>query len=134
VEGLIRIRAMYAVDTVVMKAPPSKRAALRQERVLPLMNDFFKWVRTEARVLPGRSLVTTALGYAVNQEQELRTVLQDMHLPLNNTRSERALHKVVVGRKNWMFYGSDTHAESAAATFALIATCRLHHVEPRQYL
>jgi transposase len=134
VEGLMRIRAMYAVDTVVMKAPPSKRAALRQERVLPLMNDFFEWVRTEARVLPGRSLVTTALGYAVNQEQELRAVLQDVHLPLDNTRSERALRKVVVGRKNWMFYGSDAHAESAAATFALIATCRLHHVEPRQYL
>src|SRR5690606_7014322 len=87
---LMRIRAMYAVDTVVMKAPPSKRAALRQERVLPLMNDFFEWVRTEAQAQTGRSLAATALGYAVNQEQELRAVLQDVHLPLDNTRSERA--------------------------------------------
>src|SRR5690606_12331354 len=128
------MRAMYAVDTVLMKAPPSKRAALRQERVLPLMNDFFGWVRTEARAQTGRSLAATALGYAVNQEQELRAVLQNVHLPLDNTRSERALRKVVVGRKNWMFYGSDAHAESAAAIFTLIATCRLHQVEPRQYL
>src|SRR5690606_39184628 len=68
VEGLMRIRAMYAVDKVVMKAPPSKRAALRQERVLPLMNQFFEWVKTETRAQSGRSLAASALGYAVNQE------------------------------------------------------------------
>lgn len=134
VEGLMRIRAMYAVDNVVMKAPPSKRAALREERVLPLMNQFLEWVKTAAKSQPGRSLAATALGYAANQEQELRAVLLDTHLPLDNTRSERALRKLVVGRKNWMFYGSDAHAESAAAMFTLIATCRLHHVESRQYL
>src|SRR5690606_34415767 len=111
-----------------------KRAALREERVLPLMNQFFEWVKTEAKAQPGRSLAATALGYAVNQEQELRAVLRDIHLPLDNTRSERALRKLVVGRRNWMFYGSDAHAESAAAIFTLIATCRLHQVEPRQYL
>jgi len=134
VEGLMRIRAMYAVDKVVMKAPPSKRAALRQERVLPLVNEFFEWVKAETSAQPGRTLAASALGYAANQEQELRAVLLDVHLPLDNTRSERALRKLVVGRKNWMFYGSDAHAESAAATFTLIATCRLHHIEPRQYL
>jgi transposase len=130
----MRIRAMYAVDKVVMKAPPSKRAALRQERVLPLVNEFFEWVRAETSAQPGRTLAASALGYAANQEQELRAVLLDVHLPLDNTRSERALRKLVVGRKNWMFYGSDAHAESAASTFTLIATCRLHHIEPRQYL
>jgi len=65
---------------------------------------------------------------------ELRAVLKNSALPLDNTRSERALRKIVTGRKSWMFYGSDAHAESAAAIFSLIATCRLHGVEPRQYL
>ena len=134
VEGLMRIRAMYAIDNVVMKAPPNKRAALREERVLPMMKQFFEWVKAATPAEAGRSLATTALGYAVNQEQELRAVLTDIRLPLDNTRAERALRKPVVGRKNWMFYGSDAHAESAAAIFTLIATCRLHHVEPRQYL
>jgi hypothetical protein len=48
-----------------------------------------------------------------HQEQELRRVLADGRLPLDNTRAERSLRKIVVGRKNWMFYGSNSHAESA---------------------
>ena len=61
-------------------------------------------------------------------------MLDDGKLPLDNTRSERSLRKIVVGRKNWMFYGSDAHAESAAALFSVIASCRLHSIDPQQYL
>ena len=61
-------------------------------------------------------------------------VLDNPDLPLDNTRSERALRKIVVGRKNWVFYGSDVHAEAAAALFTLIATCRIYRIEPTQYL
>ena len=61
-------------------------------------------------------------------------MLLDGRLPLDNTRSERALRKIVVGRKNWMFYGSETHAESAAAIFSIIASCRLHRLDPLDYL
>jgi hypothetical protein len=53
---------------------------------------------------------------------------------MDNTRSERALRKIVVGRKNWMFYGSDTHAEAAAALFTIVASCRLHKIDPEAYL
>ena len=81
-----------------------------------------------------RSRAARALGYAANQETELLAVLLNIDLPLDNTRSERALRKIVVGRKNWLFYGSDGHAEGAAAIFTLIATCRLHRIEPQQYL
>jgi hypothetical protein len=81
----------------------------------------------------GSTLATAALGYAANQEVELRRVLADGEIPLDNTRAERALRKIVVGRKNWMFYGSDTHAEAAAAIFSLIASCRLHRIDPFTY-
>jgi hypothetical protein len=70
----------------------------------------------------------------MNQEEELLRVLDDVSLPLDNTRSERALRKIVVGRKAWMFYGSDTHAEAAAAIFGIIASCRLHRLDPFAYL
>ena len=53
---------------------------------------------------------------------------------LVNTRSERALRTIVVGRKNWMFYGSDVHAQAAAAIFSILASCRLHKLEPWKYL
>lgn len=133
-QGLLRIRAIYAADDAFRKLPPAKRKLLRDEHVRPLIDGFFEWVRATRNATQGRSLATKALGYAFNQEKELRRVLDDGRLPLDNTRSERSLRKIVVGRKNWMFYGSDTHAESAAAIFSLIASCRLHRIDPEQYL
>lgn len=60
-------------------------------------------------------------------------MLADGRLPVDNTRAERSLRKVVVGRKNWIFYGCNSHAESAAAIFSLVASCRLHGLDPEQY-
>jgi transposase len=134
VEGLARIRAMYAVDDGFQKLPPIRRAQLRELHLRPLMDDFFRWVHDANATVQGRNLATRALGYAINQERELRRVLEDPRLPLDNTRAERSLRKIVVGRKAWMFYGSDTHAESAAALFTLIASCRLHQIDPERYL
>jgi transposase len=134
VQGLLRIRAIYAADDLFRKLPPQKRKQARDEHVRPLVEAFFDWARQSRLSAHGRSLATRALGYAINQEKELRRVLDDGRLPLDNTRSERTLRKIVVGRKNWMFYGSDTHAESASAIFSLIASCRLHRIDPHQYL
>jgi transposase len=134
VEGLMRLRAIYAADNPLAQLPPVDRKHERETRVLPLVDAFFEWVHRAARATHGRNLATKALGYAINQEQELRRVFLDGRIPLDNTRSERALRKVVVGRKNWMFYGSDTHAEAAAAIFSIIATCRLHRLDPWKYL
>jgi len=134
IQGLLRIRAIYAVDDKFRKLPPAKRKLARDEHVRPLIDAFFDWARQARLEQQGRNLATKALGYAVNQEQELRRVLDDGRLPLDNTRAERNLRKVVVGRKNWMFYGSDSHAESAAAIFSLVASCRLHRIDPQQYL
>jgi transposase len=133
-QGLLRIRAIYAADHVLRRVPQSERKALRDQHVRPLVDDFFSWVHATKAVTPGRNLATKALGYATNQEAELRRVLDDGNLPLDNTRAERALRKIVVGRKSWMFYGSDTHAEAAAAIFSVIASCRLHGLDPFQYL
>jgi transposase len=133
-QGLMRIRAIYAIDDSFRKLPPVKRKTMRDEHVRPLMDGLFQWAKDARAEAQGRNLATKALGYALNQEAELRRVLADARLPLDNTRSERSLRKIVVGRKNWMFYGSDSHAQSAAAIFAIIATCRLHSIDPEQYL
>jgi len=134
VEGLKRIREIYRADMALAKLPPVERTERRRESVAPLVDDFFQWVERMRRNTEGRNLATKAFGYATNQEQELRRVLVDGRLPLDNTRSERALRKIVVGRKAWMFYGSDVHAQAAAAIFSIIASCRLHRIEPWRYL
>jgi transposase len=133
-QGLLRIRAIYAADRVVQRAPAGERTMLRDQHVRPLIDEFFAWVHATKPLTPGRNLATKALGYAANQEAELRRVLENGELPLDNTRAERALRKIVVGRKAWMFYGSDTHAQAAAAIFSIIASCRLHRLDPFQYL
>jgi transposase len=133
-EGLTRIRAIYVADEKLANLPPGARKEERARTVAPLMESFFAWVRDAQKTVPGRNLASKALGYATNQEHELRRVLDDGRLPLDNNRSERALRKVVVGRKNWLFYGSDLHAQAAAAIFSIIASCRLHGIEPELYL
>jgi transposase len=133
VQGLMRIRAMYAADAAGRRVPRHERTAFRDTHLRPLMDEFFAWAAAARDRTPGRNLATKALGYALNQEAELRRVLRDGNIPLDNTRSERALRKIVVGRKNWLFYGTDTHAEAAAAIFSLIATCRLHGIDPFVY-
>lgn len=133
VQGLLRIQAIYAIDQAIMKLPRNQRTQLRQERVRPLMEAFFGWAKQAQNEAP-RSRSAKAIGYTLNQQSELLAVLDNPDVPLDNTRSERALRTIVVGRKNWMFYGSDCHAEAAAAIFSLLATCRLHRIEPYQYL
>lgn len=134
VQGLMRIRAMYAIDTAGRRLPREARTAFRGTHLRPLMDEFFTWAAAARDATPGRNLATKALGYALNQEAELRNVLRDGNIPLDNTRAERALRSVVVGRKNWLFYGTDTHAEAAAAVFSVIATCRMHGLDPFVYL
>lgn len=134
IRGLTLIRAMYAVENAFGKVAPSKRKQLRDVHLRPLIEQFFQWVKHTKNETLGRNLATAALGYATNQEAELRRVLLDGRLPLDNTRSERSLRTIVVGRKSWLFYGSDDHAESAAALFSIIASCRLHNIAPEQYL
>lgn len=133
VQGLMRIRAMYATDAAGRRVPRHERTAFRDAHLRPLMDEFFTWAAAARDRTPGRNLATKALGYALNQEAELRRVLLDGDIPLDNTRAERALRKIVVGRKNWLFYGTDTHAEAAAAIFSIIATCRLHAIDPFVY-
>ena len=103
-QGLMRIRAIYAAEDVVSRAPTTERCALREQHVRPLMTSFFDWVRSVRDLTPGRNLATKALGYALNQEAELLRVLDDINLPLDNTRAERALRKIVVGRKEHSRY------------------------------
>ena len=87
---------MYAADHALRKLPPSKRKVMRNKHVRPLMDAFFDWVRSATATQQGRNLATKALGYAKNQENELRRVLEDPRLPLDNTRAERALRKIVM--------------------------------------
>jgi transposase len=134
-EALVRIRRMFQLDAGWASLPPSERHRRRQLALRPLLDDFFAWVEPHrARLAATRGLLASAFGYAVRQRDALRRFLDDGRLPMTNNASERALRGIAVGRKAWLFFGSDDHAQAAANLFSLIASCQLHRLDPESYL
>lgn len=76
----------------------------------------------------------TALGYVVRQKAALLRYLDDGRLVMDNNRSERELRRIAVGRKAWLFVGSDDHAQAAGNIFSLVASAKLHGLDPEAYL
>lgn len=108
---------------------------MRQLHLRPHVEAFFAWATAELeKVESVRGLVRDALGYAVRQRGPLSAFLGDGRLEMTNNRSERGLRGIAVGRKNWLFCGSDGHAEAAANIMSLIASARLHKLDPELYL
>jgi transposase len=134
-EALLRMRALFELEAQWADLAPASRHARRQLASRPLVDDFFTWAADQyARVKGTRGLVATAFGYAVRQEPALRRFLDDGRLPLTNNHSERALRNIAVGRRAWLFFGSDDHACAAANLFSLIASCELHRLDAEAYL
>lgn len=130
-EGLRQIDAIFDADRELVDLPPQKRAIQRQSRVRPRVDAFFAWAKAQHAE---RGLVAAALGYAARQELPLRRFLDDGRLKMTNNGAERALRVIAVGRKAWLFFGSDDHAHAAANLFSLFAGCKLHRLDPEAYL
>jgi len=134
-EGLARIGRIFELEATWRDKPPEELHRLRQAHLRPHVDAFFTWAEAEhAKVREERGLVRKALGYAVRHREALRRFLEDGRLLLENNRSERELRRIAVGRKAWLFVGSDDHAERAGHLFTLIATARLHRLDPEAYL
>jgi len=134
-EGLARIGRIFELDASWRKKPPAEIKRLRQQHLRPHVQDFFAWIEQHYPVFEHqRGYVRTALGYARNQRQALERFLDDGRLVMDNSRAERAIKAVALGRKAWLFCGSDDHAKSTAALFSIVASAKLHGIEPEEYL
>jgi hypothetical protein len=134
-EGLARLSRIFELDATWRSKPPSEIKRLRDQHLRPHVDAFFAWVDVEyEKVRHQRGLLCSALGYAHRQKPALTRFLDDGRLVLENNRSERALRSVAVGRKAWLFVGSDDHAVSTSHLFTLVASARLHGVDPEAYL
>ena len=116
----------------------AERFALRQEKSVPLLEQFKTWLGSQQAtnggpVLP-KSPMGQAIQYALNQWAALCVYTTDGELAIDNNASENALRRVALGRKNWLFCGSDNGGHTAAILFSLIATCQRHKIDPFAYL
>ena len=133
-DGLRLIDKIFEADRLFADMPPSHRKENRDLIVRPLVDAFFLWAKGEQVNTKERGLVATALGYALRQHDALRRFLDDGRLRLENNAAERALRTIAIGRKNWLFCGSDDHASAAANLFSLFASCKLHGLDQEAYL
>jgi transposase len=128
------IRELYAIDRACADLDGDTRTAARRARAGPVLDAFRAWLDAEALEVIPKSPIAVAIGYARNQWGPLTRFLDDGRLRLDNNPAERQLRRVAVGRKNWLFAGSETGAERACVLYSILASCRLHGVDPVAYL
>jgi transposase len=134
-EGLVRLGRIFELDASWKGKPPSEIKRLRKQYLRPHVDSFFAWVDEQRPLFEGqRGYTRTALGYANNQREVLTRFFEDGRLVLTNNGAERAIKAVAAGRKAWLFCGSDDHAKSTAALYSLIASARLHGLDPEEYM
>lgn len=128
------IAALFALERQWKGMSDNERLKRRREHSAGLVQEFFDWCDAETPAALEGTPIHKALGYARNQREALKRFLTDGRLPMDNNASERQLRREVLGRKNWLFVGSDDGAETNAVFVSLLASCKLHGVEPWAYL
>lgn len=131
---LRQIAKLYEVEREGRDLLPEVRAKLRRERAGPLLSALGTFLHERIGSEPPKSPFGTALVYATNQWKALCRYLEDGRLDIDNTRVERLMRMIAVGRKNYLFAGSDAAARRACVHYTLICTARLSGIDPRAYL
>jgi transposase len=128
------IGALFRIERTLADSPRKKKEKIRDKRSRPIVDAFFSWCDAEATKVLDDTPISNGIRYARNQRVGLAQFLEDGRLPIHNNMSELALRREAVGRKNWLFVGSDDGGAVNATFTSLLASCRLCGVEPWAYL
>lgn len=133
-EALQRIAALYAIEAEIRGRPPDERQLVRGLRARPLLDAMQEWLQTKLAKLSTKSDVTSAIGYALGRWTALLRYCGDGRIEIDNNAAERALRAVALGRKNYLFAGSNAGGERAAAMYTLVGSAKLNGIDPEAYL
>ena len=133
-EALGRIAALYGIEKEIRGRPPDERREIRNARSRPLLESMHAWFKASVSKLSRKSDVTVAIHYALGRWTQLMRYCDDGRLEIDNNAAERALRAVALGRKNYLFMGSDSGGERAAAIYSLIGSAKLNRIDPEAYL
>ena len=133
-EAVRRIDAIFDAERAINGASVNVRLAARTGTVAPMIADLERWMRDERGSLSRHSPVAKAMDYMLRRWDQFTTVLTDGRACLTNNAAERALRGIALGRKAWLFAGSDRGGERAAFVYTLIATAKLNAVDPQAWL
>ena len=133
-EALARIGALYAIEDEIRGRPADVRLSIRQARARPLLDELRTWMEKALRGLSPKSETAGAIRYALSRWRALTRYTENGMLEIDNSAAERALRAVALGRKNFLFVGSDCGGERAAAMYTLIGSAKLNGLDPELYL
>jgi transposase len=133
-EALERIAALYVIEDEIRGRSAEERREVRNARSRPLLESLKQWFEQTLGKLSRKSDTTKAIRYALGRWEALLRFCDDGHLEIDNNAAERSLRAVVLGRKNYLFHGSDAGGERAAAIYGLIGSAKLNGLNPEAYL
>jgi len=133
-EAIKRIAALYAIEAEIRGSTPEVRKAIRQVRVRPLLDNMNTWLEVTLAKLSRKSDTAAAIRYALSRWPALTRYAHDGQLEIDNNAAERALRVVAIGRKNYLFAGSNAGGERAAAIYSLLGSAKLNGLDPELYL
>ena len=133
-EALERIAELYAIEREIRGSTHETRRSVRQTRAKPLLAHLHAWLESRLSLLSRKSDTAAAIRYALSRWRALTRYIDDGRLEIDNNAAERALRVVALGRKNFLFAGSDAGGERAAAFYSLLGTAKLSGLDPELYL
>ncbi|MGA6511517.1 IS66 family transposase, partial [Klebsiella sp. K769] len=133
-EALKRIGELYAIEEEIRGLTTEERLAARQSQSKPLLASLHEWLVEKNETLSKKSRLGEAFAYVLNQWDALCYYCEDGLAEPDNNAAERALRAVCLGKKNFIFFGSDHGGERGALLYGLIGTCRLNGIDPEAYL
>lgn len=133
-EALLLIRQLYAIEKRIKGCSDAERRAARQDQAKALMAKLKAWLDRTVLLVGRQSALYRAIRYMLNQWSSLQVYLDHGFLEIDNNTAERAMKPMALGRKNYLFVGSDRGGETAAILYSIMETCRLNGVEPYTYL
>lgn len=133
-EAISRIAGLYAIESQIRGQSAGERQVIRQAQALPLLNALHVWLEAQRQRVSRKSGIADAIGYALNHWSALIRYAEDGRVEIDNNAAERALRGVALGRKNYLFGGSDVGGERAASMYCLIGSAKLNGIDPEAYL
>jgi transposase len=133
-EAVQKFDAIFALERSINGMSPAERVAARRKDVAPLVNDLIEWMKRERGKLSHHNDVAKAMNYMLKRVDVFTRFLEDGRICLSNNAAERELRGIALGRKSWLFAGSDRGGERAAVMLTLIRTARLNDVDPQAWL
>jgi len=128
------IQHLYRVERAIRGKPPDERQRWRRSRAGPILDELHQWLHLILTQVSRKSALAEAIRYALSRWTALTRYRDDGRLEIDNNAAERALRAIALGRKNYLFVGSDTGGERAAAFYSLIGTAKLNGLDPEAYL